>query len=407
MKNKNYIGFLWHAIFLSLTTTFTEVNTVIPALILSLGGSSFHVGVVSAIFIGLPVVTKLFFSSFLSSKNKKKPYLLLGINLRVLALISIAVTLIYYKSFSFIVILLLLYFELLVFSVGGAFASLPYVYLLGSLSKDLRINFFTRRQMISSVGMLLSVIIARYILSTWQYPTQYVILFSISATSLFIASMGFWQVKESSANVSERVYLKDILKNLPSLLKHDKNFALFLIYSNIMGAALALTPFYIGYAKNNFTLDGKLLSSLLLIQISGMFVASFLYPKIINKKGFKGVLKFRIYIHFFLPLIAVYIANKGSLIAYLFVFFFIGVIISARAVSEDAALIELSNESNRVIYSALSGTLNIAIIVVPLILGSLISVFSYEIIFIISSLFTLLAFPILSKITCPIDLETN
>ncbi|MDC7249716.1 MAG: MFS transporter [Sphaerochaetaceae bacterium] len=407
MKNKNYIGFLWHAIFLSLTTTFTEVNTVIPALILSLGGSSFHVGVVSAIVIGLPVVTKLFFSSFLSSKNKKKPYLLLGINLRVLALISIAVTLIYYKSFSFIVILLLLYFELLVFSVGGAFASLPYVYLLGSLSKDLRINFFTRRQMISSVGMLLSVIIARYILSTWQYPTQYVILFSISATSLFIASMGFWQVKESSANVSERVYLKDILKNLPSLLKHDKNFALFLIYSNIMGAALALTPFYIGYAKNNFTLDGKLLSSLLLIQISGMFVASFLYPKIINKKGFKGVLKFRIYIHFFLPLIAVYIANKGSLIAYLFVFFFIGVIISARAVSEDAALIELSNKSNRVIYSALSGTLNIAIIVVPLILGSLISVFSYEIIFIISSLFTLLAFPILSKITCPIDLETN
>jgi MFS family permease len=405
MKNRNYMGFLWHAIFLSLTTTFTEVNTVIPALILSLGGSSFHVGIVSAIVIGLPVVTKLFFSSFLSSRKNKKPYLLLGINLRVLALISIAVTLIYYKSFSFIVILLLLYFELLVFSVGGAFASLPYVYLLGSLSKKLRINFFTRRQMISSVGMLLSVIIARYILSNWSYPTQYVILFSISASALFVASLGFWQVKEKPSEIGEKVYLKDILQGLPSLLKKDKNFAFFLIYSNIMGAALALTPFYIGFAKNTFTLDGNILSSVLLIQISGMFVASFIYPKIIHKKGFKGILKFRIYIHFFLPLVAVYIVNKGSLIAYLFIFFFIGFIISARLVSEDAALIELSNESNRVIYSALAGTLTIAIIIMPFVLGALISLFGYEKLFIVSSLLTLLAFPILKKITCPIDLE--
>ncbi len=407
MKNRNYIGFLWHAIFLSLTTTFTEVNTVIPALILSLGGSSFHVGIVSAIVIGLPIVTKLFFSSFLSSRANKKPYLLLGINLRILALISIAVTLIYYKSFSFITILLLLYFELLVFSVGGAFASLPYVYLLGSLPKKLRINFFTRRQMISSVGMLLSVIIARYILANWMYPTQYVILFSISATALFVASLGFWQVKENPNEKIEKVYLKDILKGLPALLRKDKDFAKFLIYSNIMGAALALTPFYIGYAKEKFTLDGNILSSVLLIQISGMFISSLIYPKIINKKGFKGILKFRIYIHFFLPLIAVYIANKGSIIAYLFIFFFIGFILSARLVSEDAALIELSNESNRVVYSALAGTLNVAIIIFPLIIGSLISLFSYEILFVISSFLTLLAFPVLTKMTCPIDLEKD
>ncbi|MBK5201739.1 MAG: hypothetical protein JJE21_09470, partial [Spirochaetaceae bacterium] len=86
MKNRNYTGFLWHAIFLSLTMTFTDVNTIIPALILSVGGGAIHVGIVSAIVIGLPVVTKLFFSSFLSSRKRKKPYLLLGIDMRVLAL---------------------------------------------------------------------------------------------------------------------------------------------------------------------------------------------------------------------------------------------------------------------------------------------------------------------------------
>lgn len=405
MKNRNYMGFLWHAVFLSLTTTFTEVNTVIPSLILSIGGSAINVGIVSAIVIGLPVVTKLFFSSFLSSRKRKKPYLLLGINLRILSLISIALTLVWYKSFSFVVIILLLYAELLIFSVGGAFASLPYVYLLGEFTRDIRIQFFTKRQLISSIGMLLSVITARYILSRWEYPTQYIILFSISAIALLIASIGFWIIKEKPAALVKSVSIFSVLKGLPQLFKKDKNFFTFLIYSNIMGAALALIPFYIGYGKASFSMDSKTVGYVLLIQIMGMFVASFIYPKIIKQKGFKGILKLRIFLHVTLPILAILIATNGTLMAYLFIFFIIGFAISARTISEDAALIELSTEENRVIYTALAGTLNIAIIIFPLILGLLISKVGYLPIFLLSAVLTLAAFPILNTLLCPIDVK--
>jgi MFS family permease len=407
MKNRTYTGFLWHAIFLSLTTTFTDVNTIIPALILSVGGGAIHVGIVSAIVIGLPVVTKLFFSSFLSSRKRKKPYLLLGIDMRVLALISIAITLVFYENFSFLGLLFLLYLELLVFSVGGAFASLPYVYLLGGLHRETRVKFFTRRPMITSVGMLLSVFIARYILSRWEYPSQYVILFSISAFSLFIASFGFMMIKEKPATAITKVPILEILKDIPNLFNKDRNFFKFLIYSNIMGAALALIPFYIGYAKQTFTMDSKILGSVLFVQIMGMFVASFIFPRIIKPHGFKGVLKFRIFIHVALPLLAILIAYTGTLFSYLVIFFFIGFALSARAVSEDAALIELTNEENRLIYTALAGTLNIAIIVFPLVLGLLISIVGYPIVFIISALITLIAFPVLKSLECPADFNTK
>jgi MFS family permease len=396
---------LWHAIFLSLTATFTEVNTIIPALILSVGGSAVHVGIVSAIVIGLPVVTKLFFSSFLSSKKTKKPYLLLGIDLRVLALISIAVTLVWYKSFSFIVLILLLYAELFVFSVGGAFASLPYVYLIGGFKKETRIKFFTKKPMISSIGMLLSVLIARYILAKWEYPTQYVILFSLSAIALFIASFGFRIVEEKPSAVTKKVPILEILKDIPTLFKKDPNFFKFLIYSNIMGAALALIPFYIGYAKDVFTINSTVLGYVLVVQIVGMFVASFIFPKIIKNHGFKGILRFRIVIHFILPFIAIFVASSGSLYGYLSVFFLAGFALSARVASEDAALIELSTDENRVIYTALAGTLNIAIIVFPLILGILISIVGYPIVFVTSSIITLIAFPVLKSLCCPVDVE--
>jgi len=402
MKNRNYRGFLWHIIFFSFTSTFTEVNTIIPALILRVGGGAIHVGIVSAIVIGIPVVTKLFFSSFLSSQRIKKPYLLLGVDSRILALISISITLYWYENFSFTVLILLLYLELLIFSVGGAFANLPYVYLLGSFKRETRIKFFTRRPIIMSVGMFLSVFIARYILSKWEYPTQYVILFALSASFLLIASLGLRSVKEEPATSITKVPALVIIKDIPNLLRKDKNFFSFLIYSNIMGAALALIPFYIGYAKNVFIMDSTILGYVLLVQITGMFVASFIFPKLIKQNGFKEVLKFRIIIHFILPLLAILIANTGSLLGYLIIFFFIGFALSSRMVSEEAVLIELSNEDNRVIYTALACSLNIAIIVAPLVMGVLISILGYTLVFIISALITLIAFPVLRSLKCAV-----
>ncbi len=404
MKNRNYFGFLWHAIFLSLTATFTEVNTIIPSLILNIGGSSVHVGIVSAIVIGIPMVTKLFFSSFLSSRKMKKPYLLLGINLRIVALVSIAVTLAYYENFNFLSLILLLYLELFIFSISGAFASLPYVHLVGgSLSSEIRAKFFTTKQMISSIGMLFSVLIARYILKSYEYPNQYIVLFTLSSIALFIASYGFWIIKETPTENVNNVSILNILKDIPLLYKKDNNFFRFLIYSNIMGASLALIPFYIAYAKNSFEINSTLLGYVLIIQIIGMFIASLIFPRIIRKKGFKGILRLRIYLHIILSLLAIFFVNRSFVYGYLGLFLIIGFALGARAVSEDAALIELTNSENRVIYSALAGTLNIAIVIFPLILGSLIAFWGYALVFFISALITLFAFPILKSIICPID----
>jgi MFS family permease len=170
-----------------------------------------------------------------------------------------------------------------------------------------------------------------------------------------------------------------------------------------MGAALAVIPFYIGYAKKTFTLDSATLGYVLLVQIIGMFAASFIFPRIIKKNGFKGVLRFRIILHVVIPVFAILIGNTGTLSTYLAIFFLVGFALSARLVSEDAALIELSTEENRVIYSALAGTLNIAIIVFPIVLGFLISSIGYQTVFIISSIITLSAFPVLKSLCCPVD----
>ena len=94
-RRRQYVGrvrvdarraFYWHAFFLAVTTSLTEVNTVMPALVIEAGGTVVAVGALTAIMIGLPLVSQLLFAGFLHTRQRKKPYLLLGINLRVVAL---------------------------------------------------------------------------------------------------------------------------------------------------------------------------------------------------------------------------------------------------------------------------------------------------------------------------------
>ena len=58
--NRNYWAFLWHAAWLALAATFTDVNTVMPGLIVQAGGSEIHVGILTGIMIGVPMITQHF-----------------------------------------------------------------------------------------------------------------------------------------------------------------------------------------------------------------------------------------------------------------------------------------------------------------------------------------------------------
>ena len=50
----NFKAFVWHATWLAFTSTFTEINTVLPGMILEVGGNHIHVGILTAIMVGVP-----------------------------------------------------------------------------------------------------------------------------------------------------------------------------------------------------------------------------------------------------------------------------------------------------------------------------------------------------------------
>jgi len=91
MRITNYRAFIIHALFLSLTMSFIDVNTVAPAMLTESGATTFHLGLLTAIMVGFASFMQLLGAIFIMGLHRKKPALLGGIYLRVAALASLGI----------------------------------------------------------------------------------------------------------------------------------------------------------------------------------------------------------------------------------------------------------------------------------------------------------------------------
>ena len=148
---QNFYAFIWHALFLAFVSTFVDVNTVLSSFILKIGGSSIHVGMITAISIGLPMITQLLFAGFLAGRPRKKPFLLMGIYFRVFALAGMGYTLSISNSSEPMRLLMMVFLWIGIFSLSGAFAEISYMDILGKvLPRTQRKKFLIFKQFISS-----------------------------------------------------------------------------------------------------------------------------------------------------------------------------------------------------------------------------------------------------------------
>jgi len=100
VSRHNFYSFLIHGIFLALAQNFMDIDTIIPSMLIESGGSSLHIGFLTAIMLGGSSFTQLFFAPYLQNKGFKKRYLLLGINSRIASLAGLSLLFFFFMSFT-------------------------------------------------------------------------------------------------------------------------------------------------------------------------------------------------------------------------------------------------------------------------------------------------------------------
>ncbi len=395
-KKQNFAGFIWHAIFLALTMAFVEVNTVIPSMIMESGGQGFAVGLSTAIMVGIPLLVQLLFASYLTIKPRKKPYLIFGIYLRIAALFGIGFLL--RSSFESATLLFLIFVVLSIFSFSGVFAGICYTDLLGKgVALQDRKSFMTFRQIAGSGLSLLGAFFARHIVSNVKYPNNYSIMFFIAGSSLVIASFGFFVLKEKKVDTKKMPDFWTIVKSIPSTLKRDSNLLNYILFTNFTGFGLVLIPFYVMLAKKSFGLSGENVGNFLLFQMGGMLLAGFMWRRFLNKSSLKKLLQRCVIIGSLIPILSLILA-KTTVEMFIVIFMLSAITLSARKISFEWLLIEITNDENRSLYTGIAGALNLVTALIPLLLGTMIETIGFLPVFIASGISIISGLHFLNKI---------
>ncbi len=395
----NFKSFLWHAIFLALASNFMDIDTVIPAMLIQSGGTSFHLGVLTAILLGGSSFFQLFFASYLSNKTYKKGYLLTAINLRIISLFVLSFLFFYSENIKSDLIILFIFIIISFFAISGSFANISYMDIFGkSVKAEKRKKFFTFKESITSIAVFISALIVRELLKRYDYPNSYSLLFFIAAFLLLIASLGFWQIKEKRSIIKTNKGIISFFKQIPSEIKKNSNLKYYLVLINIFGLAISLLPFLILFAKENFELSGKMIGNFLVFRITGMVVSGMVFYRLAHKVNYKFMIQIASVVGALIPIVSLFLIQHQFY--YQFLFLLSGFFVSAYKISKNGILLEISNSENRARYTGISGAGDIVSMIFPLLAGVLISVFGFHIIFTIVSVIVFAGFFISMKLDC-------
>lgn len=395
-------AFYWHAFFLAVTTSFTEVNTVMPALILEAGGTEVAVGVLTAIMLGLPLITQLVFAGFLHTRERKKPYLLLAINLRVLALAAAAVGIALYGTGTMIIPIV--FAAMTVFALSGAFAGVSYTDLVGNLVRTTNLRaFFVRRQVITTLGLLASAIATRFLLGAAAFPDGYVLLFAMAAAFLFVATGGFWALREPPLPedaVRPTGGVMAAIRQAPSMFGTDPNLRSLIVVANLVALGFTSIPLVTALAHRSYELDSATVGTFVLIQIGGMLAANVVWNRLVRRGGFRLVLQVELVLIAALFPLALLVAAVAPLWTYALLYLVTGAVISAQKIAIEGALVQISPDGKRALYAGVFGAANLGAAFMPLLTGVLVGVLGFPAVFLGAAAVALLALRPVRTLAC-------
>jgi MFS family permease len=366
-------------------------------MIIDAGGTSMHVGILTAIMLGGASITQLFFAPYISNKPFKKRFLLLGINSRIFSLGFIAFLLYYISQNKEAELLWLIFIVISLYAVGGAFASLSYNDIIGkSLNEYSRKSFFSVKQIIIGIGVFISAYFAKKILTFYQYPFSYMTLFIIGFVLLATSSMAFWLIREKVESNLKIDNLKHFFSIMKIEIAENKKLRNYLGFVNTQGIAVSFLPFVILYSKQ-FLTGNTDVGNFLLFKVIGAVSAGILISLLIKKIKYRFLLYLGVIVSLSIVFILIMFHNSY---AFYTVFVLGGIIASIYSITMNGVLLEVSSKDNRALYTGISGAGYILPAIFPILGGFIIKEFNFTTFFLLYAIIVLSSLFFIRKIDC-------
>jgi len=197
----------------------------------------------------------------------------------------------------------------------------------------------------------------------------------IGSFALLIASLGFWNLKETEPSRLKIIGLKNFFQILKSELKTNPKLGYFLGFVNTQGIAVSFLPFLMLYAKEIFKTQSSDTAIFLVFKVVGIVLVSFLILLSASKVKYKWLLYGNVLLSICMTVSAILVYD---VIQIKYIFIAGGIVYSIFFITTNGVLLEVSGKENRAIYTGFVGAGNILPALFPIAAGPLIDLFGFQ-----------------------------
>lgn len=372
--------------------SFVSIQTIIPVFVQQMGGNSIAVGSVQVLWaIGLSLPQLLFVNLYQHQPKIKPSLLKYGFIHRTAFLLMglFSFFFINYLSANISVIIFLTIF--FAGAVTGSMAIPPWYHLFSKTTPvKLRGRLLAIRQLIGSVLGIGAGFITSLILSSIVFPKNFSLLFFISFFLMIISFYFLYELKETNEDeINSLSKSKSNFHQAKIILQTNPNFKFYLVADAIQLVAMTSLSFFAVYALKKFSLPSYYAGSFTIIVMISMSASNIFFGFLGDKFGHKINLLLISFSLISANLIAVF---SSSIFIYAIVFFLIASVITLQGISRLSFVVELCSSINRPLFIAVQNTITAPFILFGIFAGWMISVFNYELVFIIYAVISTLSF---------------
>jgi len=384
-RRNYYVNLTEGALFIA-SLGILSVQTVLPALVVGLGGSNLMVGALSVIFYVGAFLPQIFAARFSETLPWKKPWAVLaGMVQRVFVLFMALVVLIFGGSHPRLALPLFM----VVFALGQISAGISapgwfdFYAKLTSLHRRGRLSGL--RNSIGGVGAFLAGILFTLFLGWFAFPTNYglallvAFLLQLASILLFFRLI---EVEPSPVDPPRKIFA--YLRELPGILKRDRGFRRFLIAAVIGAPGMMPVAFFTAYALKTFSAGEAVVGVFTLIMVAFQVLSALVSGFLVDRYGNKVVLVIAGAALFCASLLALLAPTVG---VFALVFAFVGINIGPEMMARLNISVEFCPVEKRSTYVGLMNTLLAPFYLAALAGGVIADLFGYEVLFAAGMLF--------------------
>lgn len=270
-----------------------SAETVVALLVSQLTASKVVIGLIPAIHSLGFLLPQLLSASLAERLPRKKSFVNLwsGLGERGPFLLMGPAVLWLAKPAPMVALMSLLLFSA-ISSVSGGIATPSWADVIAKVIPERKRGLFFGARY--SLGALLSIAgaaIAGWILERWSFPRNYGLCFMVTSVALGISAIAFALNREpQNPTVKPRVSLVHYLRQLPGVLRRDRNYARYLISRSVGILGGMAGGFFMVYGASRFDISGTVVGGLTAVLVGSQAVMNLVWGVVGGRRGYKVVL---------------------------------------------------------------------------------------------------------------------